>query len=393
MSDDLRALPPGLDRARNGALAVGVVAIVACAAGAFSNPSQFLRSYLWSYVFWIGIPLGCLAILMLQHLTGGRWGVGLRRLLESATRTLPVLALGFVPIALGLGHLYEWADPAAVQGDAILQHKAAYLNVPFFLARTVVYFALWIGLAHLLNRWSGRQDERADPRLGRKLQAISGPGLAAYVLTMSFASVDWVMSLEPHWFSTIFGGLFISGQVLAAMSFCIAVAVVLAREKPLSLIVTPDRLHDMGKLMLTFVMVWAYFAFSQFLIIWAGNLPEEIPWYLRRFHGGWQWVGLALVILHFALPFLLLLSRGQKRNPAALARIAWLVIAMRVMDMYWTTAPAFGGGVVSFHWMDLAAPVGVGGLWLAAFLWQVRRRPLIPVRDPYVQEVFDHAGR
>jgi hypothetical protein len=391
VTEDLRQMPPGIDRARNIALVVGGIAAAACLVGAMLDPLQFFRSYLWSYVFWVGIPLGCLAIVMLQHLTGGRWGISLRRVLEAGTRTLPLLAFGFVPILVGKKNLYVWTNPEIVAADPLLLHKAPYLNVPFFVARTVVYFVLWIGLAYLLNRWSKEQDASGDPRLARRLQGLSGPGLAVYVLTVTFASVDWLMSLEPHWFSTLYGGLLIVGQALGALALCIGVVILLARYKPLSILVTPDRLQDLGKLMLAFVMVWAYFAFSQFLIIWAGNLPEEIPWYLRRIQGGWQWAGLALVVLHFVLPFLLLLSRSLKRTPGVLGKVALLVVVMRLVDMYWTTAPAFGE-TWSFHWLDVAAPVALGGVWVAAFLWQLARWPLLPIGDPYLKEALDHAG-
>jgi hypothetical protein len=391
MSDDLRAMPTGLGKFRRAALTAGVVGAVASAAGAFLQPEQFFRSYLWSYAFWIGIPLGCLGILMLQHLTGGRWGISLRRLLESGTRTLPLMAVLFLPLLAGLRDLYLWARPEAVAADELLQHKSLYLNQPFFLVRAAVYFLAWVGLAVLLNRWSRRQDETGDIDLTRRLQLVSGPGIALYILTMTFASVDWLMSLEPHWFSTIYGGLLVTGQALAAMCFCVTVAIVLAAQPPLSRIITADRLHDMGKLLLAFVMVWAYFAFSQFLIIWAGNLPEEIPYFLRRLQGGWQWLGILMVVAQFMLPFLLLLSRSRKRNPRRLVRVAVFVLLLRVVDMYWLTAPAFAE-TLSVHWLDVTALVGIGGLWLAAFLWQLERRPLLPVRDPYLQEVLGHVA-
>jgi hypothetical protein len=208
---------------------------------------------------------------------------------------------------------------------------------------------------------------------------------------MTFASVDWLMSLEPHWFSTIYGGLLVTGQALAAMCFCVTVAIALSAQEPLARIITPERLHDMGKLLLAFVMVWAYFAFSQFLIIWAGNLPEEIPYFLRRLQGGWQWLGILMVVAQFVLPFLLLLSRDRKRDPRQLARIAVFVLLLRIVDLYWLTAPAFSE-TLSVHWLDLTVLVGIGGLWLAAFLWQLERRPLLPVGDPYLREVVGHVA-
>jgi hypothetical protein len=387
---DLRSVPPGLGRGRRIALAVGAAGATACGAGALVDPQQFFRSYLWAYAYWTGIPLGCLGLLMLQHLTGGAWGLSLRRLLESGSRTLPLLALLFLPILAGLPSLYPWARPEAVAADEVLRHKAAYLNVPFFVLRAAIYFGLWIALAELLGRWSGRQDEDRSPGLSRRLQATSGVGLGLYVLTVTFASVDWLMSLEPHWYSTIYGGLIVTGQVLSAASFATVVLILLAPHPPLSAIASPGRFHDLGKLLLTFVMVWAYFAFSQFLIIWAGNLPEEIPHYLRRLSGGWQWLGLALVALQFALPFLLLLSRGRKRDPRRLRRIAVLVLGMGLANTYLLAAPAFSE-TVAFHWLDAAAVAGIGGLWVGFFLWQLGCRPLLPLGDPYLKEALGDA--
>jgi hypothetical protein len=384
------AAAPDMRRLGRGALAVGIGGAVLCAIGWGVSPGQFFRSYLVAYLFWLGIALGCLGILMLQHLTGGAWGIVIRRLLESGARTLPLLALLFVPILFGLQELFVWARPEAVAADEILQHKSLYLNVPFFIVRAVVYFAAWTGLAWLLCRWSARQDATGDPRLIRKLGTLSGPGIVIYVLTMTFASVDWVMSLEPHWFSTIFGGLLVAGQALAAMAFVIAALSLLAGRKPLAGVIGSAHFHDLGKLLLAFVMVWSYFAFSQFLIIWAGNLPEEIPWYLSRLTGGWEWLGLALVIAQFAAPFLLLLSRDFKRNANRLARVAALVVLLRLLDMYWMIAPAFDPGAFAIHWLDIVAPLGLGGIWLAVFVWQLGRMPLLPLRDEYLPEAIGH---
>ena len=265
-------------------LLVGIVGLALCGAGMLFNREEFFRSYLLAYLFWIGIALGCLAIVMLHHLSGGAWGIVIRRLLESATRTLPLMALLFLPIVFGLSHLYEWARPEAL-GDKILRHKSLYLNVPFFLARAALYFAAWIAVVYFLNKWSLKQDQTAAPSLSRQLELLSGPGLVIYGATMTFASIDWVMSLEAHWFSTIYGLSFMVGQVLGAFAFVIAAAILLSSRKPLSEVISSEHLHDLGKLLLAFVMLWAYLAFSQFLIMYSGNLPEEIPWYMRRQQG------------------------------------------------------------------------------------------------------------
>jgi hypothetical protein len=373
------------------ALIVGAGAALVSAGAAFTIPEPFFRAYLVGYLFWLGISLGCLALLMIQHLYFGSWAVVIRRLLEAGARTLPLMAVLFLPLLAGIPHLYEWSHPEAVQHDPILQDKAAYLNVPFFLWRAAGYFAIWLLLAYLLPRWSRQQDQRrGDDVVGRRMRVASGPGIAIFVLTATFASVDWVMSLEPHWYSTIYGALFMAGQALAAMSFAIAAVVLLRTREPLASAVSPAHLHDLGKLLLTFVMVWAYFAFSQFLIVWSGNLPEEIPWYLRRLRGGWQWIGLLIVVGQFFLPFVLLLSRSIKRDSRILVRVALLVVALRLVDSAWLVVPAFEHGVASVLLLTLVTAAAVGGLWLATFTFALSRQPLLPLGDPHLSEALAH---
>jgi hypothetical protein len=370
-----------LIRFQRPALAGGLVALVLALIGAIVAPEQFFRSYLTAYLFWCGIALGSLAILMLQHITGGAWGAVIRRVLESATRTLPLLALLFLPLLFGLPHLYEWAQPEHVAHDEILQHKAAYLNVPFFLARAALYFAVWLILARFLNRWSLEQDSIPLERQGVRLEYLSRGGLLLYSLTMTFASIDWVMSLEPHWFSTIYGILFVGGQVLSAFAFVIPILMLLADRPPMSDIVSADQFQDLGKLLLAFIMLWAYFSFSQFLIIWSGNLPEETPWYINRLNGGWQWVGVGQIVLHFALPFGILLSRDLKRNARLLSMVAVGVVLMRFVDLHWLITPAFSPGELSVHVLDVITLIGVGGVWMAFFVNQLKGRPLLPLQD------------
>jgi hypothetical protein len=382
---------PEWDHLQQRALVVGAAGLIVCAAVAFFHPAALARSYLVAYNFWLGIGLGSLAIVMIYHLTGGGWGLVVRRLLESATRTLPLLALLFVPLLLGLHRLYSWTNPEQMVGDAVLEHKAIYLNIPFFFVRAVVYFAVWITLAFFVNRWSRQQDEVSDAGLPRRFQLLSGHGLVLYGLTITFASVDWVMSLEPHWFSTIFAVVFGTGQVLGAFAFAIAALTLLASRPPLRDIVSAAHLQDLGSLLLAFVMVWSYVSFSQFLLIWSGNLPDEISWYLPRFQGGWQWLGVGLVLCQFALPFLLLLSRDIKRNPRALAAIAVFTLVMRFIDLLWEIVPAFPPSDLVGHWLDIAgavvAAIGVGGVWLAVFLWQLKKLPLVPLHDPVLAEM------
>jgi hypothetical protein len=383
-------LPPRAAGIQRIAIGVGVAGLLLCAAGYAASHEQFLRSYLMAYVFWVGVALGSLAWLMIHHLSGGAWGVVSRRVFEAASRTVPFMALLFLPLAFGVQELYSWARPEVVAEDPILQAKAPYLNVPFFFARAVLYFVIWSALAWTLSAWSRRHDRDGDQGLALRMQRLSGGGLVVYAITILFMSVDWMMSLDPHWFSTIYGVLFMGGQGLSAMAFAIAVLVLLARTEPMSRVVGPGHLHDLGKLLLAFVMLWAYFNFSQFLIIWSGNLPEEIPWYLARLRGGWEWVSLLVVVGHFALPFLLLLNRDLKRTGTTVATIAALIIVMRFVDLFWLVGPGHGQALVSVHWLDLVAPVALGGVWVALFVWQLGTRPLLPLGEPTLHEAIAH---
>lgn len=373
--------------------AVGLLGLIAMTTAAFVSPDQFFRSYLWTYVFFVGIAAGCLAWLMCQYLTGGAWGVVIRRPAEAAVRTLPLLALLFIPIALGIPSLYKWAHPNIVAADEILKHKQAFLNVPFFLARAAIYLGGWSLLGWLLSRWSAVEDRDGTANMQRLMSRISAPGMIFWGFAVTFMAIDWVMSLDPHWFSTMFGLLFVASQALSSLAFLIAVLVMLSYSRPMSEVLTPRHLHDLGKLLLANVMVWAYFSFSQFLVIWAGNLAAEIPWYQERLRGGWQYVGLTIVVGHFALPFVLLLSRDLKRNFKLLAGIAVFIQCMRVVDTYWLVAPDAAKGPLAVSWVDFAALLGLGGIWLAYFLMQLEKRPLMPLNDIELMEALEHGRR
>ena len=366
------------------ALLAGIAGVLLAITGFVLDREQFLRSYLYAYVYWTGMSLGCMGILLLHHVVGGKWGMVIRRMCEAGTRMLPYMFLLLIPVLLSIPTLYVWARPEAVN-DANIQTKAAYLNVPFFIGRTVFYFAIWFLYSHRLNKWSAEQDRTGDEQLIGKMRSFSAPGLVVFVMTATFAFIDWIMSLEPHWFSTIYGAMFLIGEVLESFAFVIALAIVLARWLPLKEYMTPQHLHDLGNLMFAFMVLWAYLSFSQFIIIWAGNLPEEIPWYLRRLNGGWGWVALTLVIFHFATPFVLLLMRGIKRHTDRLFRVCMLMIAIRLVDVYWVVEPSFYNRQLKVHWMDFATPLAVGGLWLAGYFWQLKSRPLVPLRDPRLQ--------
>ncbi len=377
----------GLERLRGRAIRAAVVGVAACALGALLDPGQLLRSYLVAYVFWTGCALGCLAVLMINYVTGGAWGAAIRRLLEAGAGTLPLLALGFVPLAAGVGHLYAWARPGAVADDPQIAHVHLFLNVPFFLARAVLYFAAWIAVARALRRWSLGRDAGPDPALERRLELLSRGGLVLLGLTMTFAAIDWMMSLEPHWASTIYGVIFMGGSVLTAFALVLTVAAALGDDPDLARVLTPHTVHDLGNLLLAFLMLWAYFSYSQFLIVWAGNLPEEIPWYLARTRGGWGWLALVIVLFHFALPFPVLLARTVKRRARTLAAVAGVLVAVRALDVFWQIAPAFHPGELAVHWLDPAALLAVGGLWVAAFARGLAAAPLVPRHDPALEGI------
>lgn len=388
-SGDARVLDRRLDGVRQRALLVGGAGLLVGLVGAFVSFEQFLQSYLLAYLFVISVALGSFGFVMLHNMVGGAWGFVIRRFLETGVQTLPLMALLFLPIAFGLDDLYLWARPEAVAADELLQHKEPYLNAGFFLGRTALYFAVWIGLGLLVVRWSMRQDETADPALTRRMQLMSGPGLVLYGLTASFAAVDWGMTLEPHWFSTIYGMLFVAGQGLTTLAFAILVLAFARRFPPLSHVTSKTHLHDLGNLTLAFVMLWAYLAFSQYLIIWSGNLPEEIPWYLHRTAGGWQVVALLLVAFHFVLPFFLLLARRTKKSVRMLSILAVGILLMRFVDFVWLIVPAFHPEGFAIHWLDVALTVGLGGVWLAAFAWLLRGKALLPYHDPRLGEALE----
>ncbi|MBI3848648.1 MAG: hypothetical protein HY292_28775 [Planctomycetes bacterium] len=380
------ALETRLVRIERRALVVGTAGIGLSIVGVLLAPAPFFRAYLVGYLFWLGVSVGCLAILMLQHLVGGSWGLVTRRMLESGARTLPLMALLFLPLLFGIRDLYVWARPEAVAGNPLLQHKAPYLNVPFFVVRAIVYFTVWIGVATRLDHWSAAEDASPSLPVGRHVRRLSAPGLVLYGLTMSFAAIDWVMSLEPRWFSTVFGVLFVVGQGLGSVAFVIGVAAVLANDPPLSDVIRSSHFHDLGNLLLMFVMLWAYIAFSQFLIIWIADLPGEIPWYLSRARGGWRWIAGALLLFYFAVPFILLLNRGAKRRIGVLASIAGVLLLLRWVDLFWMIAPALDDAGPRLHWLDGVVPVAIGGLWIALYTRRLRGRPILPPNDSRLAE-------
>jgi hypothetical protein len=392
---------PALGRLQQRALIVGVVALLAGVVGAATNVDQFFRSWLIGFLFCLSLSLGSLALLMLQHLSGGQWGMVGRRIFEAGSRLLPIVAILAVPVIIGLPRIFAWAQPGA-DANPIIHDKSRYLNAGFFIARIVIYFVFWSSLMWALNKWSAEQDAgKAVNKVDSiRFRTVSAPGLLFLVITVTFASVDWVMSLEPEWFSTIFGLLTIAGYGLTGLAFTILVLAAIDKDHPQGTLLTPRHFHDFGKLLLAFVMLWAYLSFSQFLIIWSGNLPEEIPWYLARIRGSWGAVAILLVVGHFFLPFGLLLSAGLKKRSARLAKVAAWVLLMRLVDLIWYVAPSFrhlapegghaGPALIPMHWMDIAIPVGLTALWVYLFVRQLGSRSLFAMNDPYLKETFAH---
>ena len=388
----------GIGALQRRGLIAGAIGLVLGAVGVVLHPGDLMPSWLIGFLFFTGLSLGCLALLMLQHMTGGQWGMVGRRVFEAGSRMLPLAALFFIPVVVFAPKLFLWARPDAVQADEILRFKAPYLNLWFFTIRGVVYFVLFLALAYFLNKWSTEQDAGAVAQTEadtRRFRVVSAPGLLIYVILMSLAAVDWIMSLDPHWYSTIFGLIVVVGQGLSALAFTVAVLAIVVAREPMNGVLKARHFHDYGKLMLALVMLWAYFSFSQFLIIWAGNLPEEIPYYLERMRNGWQYLSLALVFGHFILPFCLLLSQDLKKRPKLLARIAWFIVAIRLYDLIWLVAPTFhhDAGALPISLANIGVPLALGGLWVYLVAAQLQKRPLLPVNDPYFKDMLLHGNQ
>jgi hypothetical protein len=372
------------------ALVVGAVAAAATAAGALLDADGFFRAYLVAWLLWLTVATGSLGLLLIHHLSGGRWGIALRRPMEAAARTMPVIGLLSLPLFFGLDRLFVWADHARVEGDHLLEHKAAYLNPIAFTARSVAALGLFSLLAFLLARRSAAQDVEGDRGKAWSMQKLSSIGLLAFVIAMSFLGFDWLMSLDPYWFSSLYGGIFLSGAAIASLSFLILVASWLVQREPMAAVYTTKRFHDFGTLLFAFVMFFTYLCISQFIIAYQGNLPEEVVWFKERFHGYWAWVAVGLLVFHFFFPFLILLHRSVKRKAATLARIAAFMLFMRWVDLVWQSRPTFVHDGLPVTWIDAAAAVAVGGVWICFYVRALASRPLLPVGDPALQEVFGH---
>jgi hypothetical protein len=383
--------PESVGRLQTRALIVGAVALVLGLIGWWQTPGTFVQTYLNSYLLILGLSLGSLGLLMLQHLTGGQWGIMIRRPLEAATRTLPLLLVLFIPIILGMKSLYmEWLDPERTKEEPLSHLQQGYLTHNWFLVRAAIYFVVWIGLMLIFNAWSRRQDtDQGSRSLRRNFKLLAGPGIILYVFAMSFAAIDWVMSITPHWASTIYGFLFVAGQLISSMSLMICVIVLLSRTEPFASALNKRHLHDVGKLLFAFIMLWAYFDFSQLLIIWSGNQPEEITFYMSRLHGPWGYVAIAVLLFHFFVPFFILLSSDVKRSARLLPKVAMWMIFMRFVDLFWMIRPEFSKkGTISFTWLDIVLPIALLGIWLGYFAFNLKQQPLLPLGDPRLAEAI-----
>ncbi|REJ79404.1 MAG: hypothetical protein DWQ47_01300 [Acidobacteria bacterium] len=402
MSDTYQA-PESLNRMQTAALGVGGIGVLVSLAGMFLQPEPALRGWLLGFIFWAGIGFGGLGILLLQYVTGGAWGVVIRRVAEACSRTIPLLAVLFLPIVFGLYTLYDWANLAAAGTDYAIEWRGWYMEPTWWIVRAAVYFVLLFLMSMFLNRWSLQQDkaetpEKAAEYLGMATK-VSGPGIVLYVMVVTFLSVDWTMTLEPHWFSTIWGFLFVAGWALSCFCFSVAILAHLSTRSPMDEVLGKRHFHDIGKLMLALVMVWAYFNFSQYLIIWSGNLTEETPFYLVRSKGVWGGIGLTLIFFHFAFPFLILLMQDFKRKAKWLAALAIFILFMRVLDMFYIIGPAPMVGEVSQHLLevpfrlsiwDVVAPIGIGGVWFWWFVRELKQRPIVPFNDPMFKNAIKH---
>ncbi|HKV26264.1 MAG TPA: hypothetical protein VJN93_16835 [Candidatus Acidoferrum sp.] len=390
MSAQEYTAPESIGRLQQRALLVGGIGVIICLIGSLRWPTQFFHAYLFSFLFVLGLSLGSMGVLMLQHMTSGHWGIMIRRPLEAAMRTLWLVALLFIPIAVGMKYIYGiWLHAPATGEGALSVFQKTYLTPTNFVLRAILYFAVWLLLAFYLYRWSRQQDvDTANRALRRKFKVLSGPGIILYVFGIGFASIDWAMSLSPQWFSTIYGFIFVAGEVISSLCLVIAVLVLLAKTAPMKGVIQSRHLHDLGKLLLAFLMLWAYFAFSQLLIIWSGNQPDEISFYRSRLYGLWGLIAILLVLFHFFTPFFMLLSRDLKRSTNLLPKVAFLLIVMRIVDLYWTTRPELEASAVP-SWFDIVVPITLIGLWLGVFARNLKSLPLLPLGEPKLKEAIE----
>lgn len=368
---------------------IGGLGLLLCVAGFFANRAEFFQSYLFAFLYWGGFTLGALGIMVLNNTVGGRWGVTARRYLQAAMRTLPFLLLLSLFLLIGLKDLYPWTHISNISDPvsrAILYHKQSYLNVPFFIVRTLIYFAIWLFWGLRLYRMSDQQDQTGDPTIRERMRKFSAPGCLIVTLTATFAYIDWILSADAQFYSTIYGAMLLFGDVLQTFALTILVLTLTSRGDRFGGRINPVILHDLGNMMFAFTIFWTYLSVSQLIIVWPANLPQEIQWYLVRVRGGWTVVASLVAVVMFLVPFLGLLSQARKRDPRRLMRVAIWILAARVVDMFWIVEPTFRTHGFAIYWTDFAAFIGIGGVWIFLFLGNLRRRPLLPLRDPRVMD-------
>jgi len=382
------------DKGKLGALALwlGIAGLTASAIGFTRNSGQFYHSYLVAFFFWISIALGALFFTLLHHLTRANWSTVLRKMSESLMSTLPFMLILFLPVLLGIHELYRWSHEDIVAANEILQKKAPYLNVPFFVIRVIAYFAIWSVLAFSLLKVSRKQDVQHDDSLYSKMRRISAPGLILFAFTLTFASFDWLMSLEPLWYSTIFGVYIFCGVFVSMLAFTILIIAYQTNRGILTNEVTVEHRHNLAKMMLAFIIMWSYMGFSQYLLIWYANIPEETFWFLQRWHGSWKIVSVLLPIGHFGFPFLALIPRAAKRSLRWLTFMAVFMLSMRYLDLYWLVMPYQHEHNARFTWLDLSTFVGVGGIFVWLFWRKYTEGALVPVKDPSLKLSITHVN-
>ena len=399
ISADQATLPQGhlLDRMRMPLLGGGAVLLLASLVWGFSGASQqFWFSYLTALLFYFSIGLGCLFFVLVSFASRAGWSVAVRRIAEHVSMTLPIMCLLALPfLFLGLHDLYHWTHAEAVAKDELLQAKQGYLNTGFFLIRSFIYLAAWTLLAWWFRRESMRQDEVGDPHITRVLQSRSAPALIVFALTVTFAAFDWIMSLDPHWYSTIFGVYFFAGSFLSALAFMTILILRLQKTGVLKGVVNYEHFHDLGKLTFGFVVFWAYIAFSQFMLIWYGNIPEETLWFTHRLEHGWYPISILLCIGHFVVPFFFLLPVSIKRSSTTLTLAGVWLLVFHYIDLYWLVMPTRlgpDGELVGFHphLLDLLCWVGMGAVFLGAVAWALRSPSLVAIKDPRLGESMSY---
>jgi hypothetical protein len=368
------------------ALIIGVVTLIITAAGFFVDRQQFFFSYLVAFAFWATVTLGGLFFTLVHNTTHAMWSTVLRRILETIMMTVPVMAILVIPVLFGIHDLYHWSHADVVATDALLQKKAAYLNIPFFVIRTVFYFAVWMVLSFYLYRISKQQDKSYDPEQKEKLRKRSAPSILIFALTLTFASFDWLMSLDPHWYSTIFGVYIFGGSFLSAIAFVVLVLISLHKRNILTDVITVEHYHDLGKFLFSFTVFWGYIAFSQYFLIWYANIPEETIWFAHRWEGSWKYISLVLVFGHFLIPFLALMPRAAKRNIKFMRIISIWILLMHFFDLYWIIMPTLHKHGFYFSWMDLTAMIGIGGIFIWYFWQSYLKGALVPVNDTKLSE-------